>query len=285
MDYNVLSTQNWSRMFTVWIEDIQVVCHPVVIAPFELQHCFLRKVRTIARYTSLFLIFFFALHCTHPRVAPRRSVPLPVPSSGPWTTPPDVFTETGQASWYGGNGDGFAGRLTASGEIYDPAGYTCAHRTLPFDTLLEVENIDTKVRTVLRVNDRGPFVRGRMLDVSKQAATTLGMVGSGLTRVRMRSVDHLGRPSPLDPVTLRENPYTIQVAALTDPANIERLSKDLRTGFGPVTLQSAQIRNGLDVQRVRVGSYHRLEEAQAAADQIAKFFKDRGVEPFITRQR
>ena len=284
MDYNVLSTQNWSRMFTVWIEDIQVVCHPVVIAPFELQHCFLRKVRTVARYTSLLLVFFFSLHCTHPQVSVVNP-PLPRPSTGPWVTPADVFTEFGQASWYGGNGDGFAGRPTANGETYDPTAFTCAHRTLPFGTLLEVENVETRIRTVVRVNDRGPFVRGRILDVSRKAATTLGMVGSGVVDIRMRSVDAIGRPARLDPAAMVDDPYTIQVAALSDPANIERLSKELRGAFGTVTLQTAQMRNGAEMKRVRVGSYTHLEEAQKAAEQIAKFFKDRGVEPFITRQR
>jgi rare lipoprotein A len=284
MDFNVLSTQNWSRMFNVWVEDIQVVCLPVVTAPSDLQHCFLRKVRTVARYTSLFVIFLFSLHCTRPR---------PLTTGGPrtmslgedWATPADVFTESGQASWYGGEGDGFAGRPTASGERYDPTAPTCAHRTLPFGTLVEVENTQTGLRTMVRVNDRGPFVRGRILDVSRKAAGDLGMLKAGVAPIRMRSVDPMGRPAPLDPAALREDPYTIQVAALSDPANIERLSKELRGSFGAVTIQNGPVRNGSEVKRIRVGSYTRLEEAQEAADQIANFFKDRGVEPFITRQR
>lgn len=271
-------------MFNVWIEDIQIVCHPVVIAPFELQHCLLRKVRTFARYTSLFVIFFFSLHCTRPRLVAPGPVP-PLASSGPWITPADVFTENGQASWYGGDGDGFAGRLTANGEIYDPAEATCAHRTLPFGTLVEVENATSGARTVVRVNDRGPFVRGRILDVSRKAAGVLGMLGSGVVPIRLRSVDLKGRPAPLDPKLLLENPYTIQVAALADSGNVERLSRELRAAFGPVTLQAVQAKNGSQVQRVRVGSYTQLNEAQKAAEQIAKFFKDRGVEPFITRLR
>jgi rare lipoprotein A len=284
MDFNVLSTQNWSRMFNVWVEDIQVVCLPAVTAPFELQHCFLRKVRTFARYTSLFVIFLFSLHCTRPRPLTGAGS-RPASSGGAWETPADVFTESGQASWYGGNGDGFAGRPTASGERYDPTGYTCAHRTLPFGTLVEVENALTGLRTVVRVNDRGPFVRGRVLDVSRQAAEDLGILKAGVAPIRMRSVDPMGRPAPLDPAALREDPYTIQVAALSDPVNIERLSKELRASFGAVSLQSGPVRNGSEVKRIRVGSYTRLEEAQKAAEQIASFFKDRGVEPFITRQR
>jgi len=283
MDFNVLSTQNWSRMFTVWIEDIHVVC-PAVIAPSVLQHCFLRKVRSFARYTSLFVMFFFALHCTHPRTL--NTGPLPArPEADRWETPPDVFTEAGKASWYGGKGDGFAGRKTANGERYDPAGLTCAHRTLPFGTLVEVENTGTGARTTVRVNDRGPFVKGRILDVSRHAAGTLGILEAGVAEVRLRTVDAQGRPTRLDPGVSAEDPYTIQVAALADPANIERLSRELTLSFGPVTLQEAPPLNGRDVKRVRVGSYQTLEAAQRAAEQITKFFKDRSVEPFITRLR
>ena len=284
MDFNVLSTQNWSRMFNVWIEDIHVVCLPAVIAPMGLQHCFLPRVRAFARHISVFVMFFFALHCTHPRTLSSRPAPVQAPADH-WATPPEVFTEAGQASWYGGKGDHFAGRRTASGEIYDPAGLTCAHRTLPFGTLVEVENLDTGLRTTVRVNDRGPFVRGRILDVSRQAATTLGMVEVGVTGVRLRTVDAQGHPTRLDPGAGLDDPYTIQVAALSDPENIERLSRELRQSFGPVTLQDAPSRKGPDIKRVRVGNYQTLEAAQKAAEHIAKFFKDRNVEPFITRER
>jgi rare lipoprotein A len=285
MDFNVLSTQNWSGMFNVWIEDIHVVCHPVAIAPSVLQHCLLRKVRSVARYTAAFVMFFFALHCTHPRTGRTGQAPAEPRSSSFENTPPEVFTERGQASWYGGHGDGFAGRRTASGEVYDPAGLTCAHRTLPFGTLVEVENTETGIRTTVRVNDRGPFIKGRILDLSRRAADSLGIVHAGVVGVRLRTVDAQGRPTRLDPGVLAADPYTIQVAALADPANIERLSEELRRHFGPVSLQAAQVSKGVDVQRVRVGSYNSLEEAQTASEQIAKFFKDRGVEPFITRQR
>ena len=284
MDFNVLSTQNWSRMFNVWIEDIHVVCLPAVIAPSGLQYCLLSKVRTFARHSSVLVIFLFALHCTHPRTMGSRQAP-PQPAADHWETPPEVFTEAGQASWYGGRGDHFAGHRTASGEIYDPAGFTCAHRTLPFGTLVEVENLDTGLRTTVRVNDRGPFVRGRILDVSRQAATTLGMLDVGVTGVRLRTVDAQGRPTRLDPGAALDDPYTVQVAALSDPENIERLSRELRQSFGPVTLQDATSRKGVEIKRVRVGSYQTLEAAQKAAEHIAKFFKDRNVEPFITRER
>ena len=287
MDFNVLSTQNWNRMFNVWIEDIQVICHPVVVAELKIQHCFLPKVRTFARYTSLIVILLFSLHCTRPGVEFSRraatGAPPPPPPPPVNETAQDIYLESGGASWYGGGGDGFAGRPTANGEIYDPAELTCAHRTLPFDTLLEVENLDTGKHVVLRVNDRGPFLRGRILDVSQTAARQLGMIGRGVTTVRIRSVDAKGRPAPVEPQP--DNPFTVQVAALSEPANIERLAKDLRDAFGPVNLQPGPLKGGVVVQRVRVGAYPSFGEAHAASLKIAKFFVDRGVEPFVTRRR
>jgi rare lipoprotein A len=96
----------------------------------------------------------------------------------------------GIASWYG---PGFAGRPTASGEPFDPAAATCAHRTLPFGTRLRVTRIDGTAAGAsieLLVNDRGPHVDGRILDVSQSAAQRLGLVRDGLGRVRAEILTH-----------------------------------------------------------------------------------------------
>lgn len=285
MDFNALCTQNWSRHFSIWIEDIQVVCHPVVAAPFEIQVNLLRKARSLSRYTALVVVLLFSLHCTRPQAAPAVTTPeAPVPEETPERVDAKVYTETGQASWYGGGDDGFAGQPTANGETFDPGELTCAHRTLPFGTPIEVKNLETGKRAILRVNDRGPFIRGRMLDVSERAAKVLGMHGRGTARVRIRSVDTKGKPAPLDPATLLGDAYTVQVAALTDPANIARISKELQSAVGPVNLVEARTRGGVNVKRVRVGSYASLDEAQKASDLISKLFRDRGLEPFITRE-
>ncbi len=196
------------------------------------------------------------------------------------------YEETGEASWYGGNGDGFSGKPTASGELFDPKSFTCAHRTLPMGTFLEVENLDNGLKIIVKVNDRGPFARGRILDLSKHSAMELGFLTSGVTQVRIATVDASGAPKTLDPDLDRQNPYTIQVAALAEKANVDRLSRELEQGsFGPVSLLDGVARDGRPVKRVRAGSYIQLSDAEQAADKLAKFFKDRGVEPFITRQR
>ncbi len=240
-----------------------------------------RRLRAWVLPLAPLLALFFTVHCTRPPVASPGTV------TGTGGASPDAlaYHEEGESSWYGGNGDGFAGRPTASGEIFDPSAYTCAHRTLPLGTFLEVENTANGRKVVVKVNDRGPFARGRMLDLSRQAAKDLGFLGQGVARVRIRSVDAQGHPAPLDQSADRSDPYTVQVAALANPENIARLSADLAR-FGPVTTQDAFTRGGAAVKRVRVGAYTRIQDAQRALDQISQAFaKDRGVEPFITRQR
>jgi rare lipoprotein A len=94
--------------------------------------------------------------------------------------------EEGLASWYH---DSLAGRATASGEPYDPRAATCAHKTEPFGTRLEVTVVDTGAKVVCRVNDRGPFVEGRIIDVSRSLARELGIEERGIAPVRVRRLD------------------------------------------------------------------------------------------------
>ena len=220
------------------------------------------------------LLGILTVGCARPRPLPSRSFP---PLS---LEPGKVFEEVGEASWYGGNGDGFAGRATASGEIFDPARMTCAHRTLPLGTYVEVENLSNGRKAVLRVNDRGPFARGRILDASRGGAQELGFLGQGVARVRLRSVDAGGRSAPIDPAWDHQDPFTVQVAALSDPANIERLSAELRGLYGTVTLQDVPSKS---VKRIRVGRFESQEDAERAARDIARRLKDWGVDPFVTR--
>lgn len=95
------------------------------------------------------------------------------------------YYETGIASWYG---PGFDGNLTANGEIYDMDGISAAHKTLPFGTVVRVVELDTGRSVIVRINDRGPFVEGRIIDLSKGAAEELGIVNKGITRVGLRIV-------------------------------------------------------------------------------------------------
>jgi rare lipoprotein A len=104
------------------------------------------------------------------------------PESTPAPRAPRPVTMTGRASWYG---DFHQGRLTANGEIFDKNALTAAHRTLPFGTRLRVVNLENDREVEVRINDRGPVVPGRVLDLSYAAAPALGAVGSGVIPVRM----------------------------------------------------------------------------------------------------
>ena len=108
----------------------------------------------------------------------------PYQIDGTWYYPreqPD-YDETGVASWYGPN---FYGQRTANGEVYNAGDLTAAHRTLPMPVNVRVTNLDNGKSMVLRVNDRGPYAKGRIIDVSEQAAKLLGFYGIGTARVRV----------------------------------------------------------------------------------------------------
>ncbi len=93
------------------------------------------------------------------------------------------YYEVGIASWYG---PGFDGRRTANGEIYDMNGISAAHKTLPFGTIVQVVDLETGKSVIVRINDRGPFIEGRIIDLSKGAAEKLGIIDKGITKVGLR---------------------------------------------------------------------------------------------------
>jgi len=97
----------------------------------------------------------------------------------------DGFRQKGLASWYG---EPFHGRKTASGEVYDMNKVSAAHKTLPLHTWVEVRNLDTNKVLTMRVNDRGPFVKGRVIDLSRAAAKEMGMLQAGVARVTVKAI-------------------------------------------------------------------------------------------------
>ena len=126
------------------------------------------------------------------------------------------YDKTGTASWYGKK---FHGKLTASGERFDMHALTAAHRTLPFNSLVHVENVKTGVSLIVRINDRGPFAERRIIDLSKAAAKRLGIVQSGLQTVRVRYAGPAD-PNTTQPVVKQPNPSTEPEAdtIVTQPA-------------------------------------------------------------------
>ena len=111
-------------------------------------------------------------------VRPAAVAPAVVQPQGP------TFAETGTASWYGA---WHQGRLTADGERFDPRAFTAAHRNLPFGTILRVTNLASGAMVKVRVNDRGPYIKGRTLDLSAAAAEALGITKDGIARVRIET--------------------------------------------------------------------------------------------------
>lgn len=105
--------------------------------------------------------------------------------SGRSGTQTALYSQVGVASWYGGK---FHGRKTASGQVYDMNRMTAAHRTLPFGTKVEVTNLRNGRSVVVTINDRGPFIKGRIIDVSRRAAGKLGFRNQGVAKVRVRAV-------------------------------------------------------------------------------------------------
>jgi peptidoglycan lytic transglycosylase len=175
-------------------------------------------------------------------------------------TPPSIppaagMEEVGMASWYGAP---HHGRRTASGEVFDMHQLTAAHRTLPFGTRLLVTNRDTSQSAQVRVNDRGPFVEGRILDVSYAAGRLLGAVGPGVIPVRVRVLSLPARSSSGD------GPFTVQIGAYTTRARAEA-ARDAVTG-ATIAETSA---GSETVYRVRVGAYPDRAQAGAAARELA----------------
>lgn len=117
----------------------------------------------------------------------------PYEVGGHWYYPAEQphYNEVGLASWYG-YGDGYGCRVTADGEMMDRGALTAAHKTLPLPSMVEVTNLETGKTIKVRVNDRGPFVAGRIIDLSRAAAEKLGIYGKGTAKVRVRYVGPAG---------------------------------------------------------------------------------------------
>jgi len=160
------------------------------------------------------------------------------------------FAEEGFASWYGGK---FQGRQTASGEIFDTNLYTAAHKTLPFGTMVRVTNTENGKTVDVRINDRGPFVEGRIIDLSRIAAAAIGISGIGRVSVDIipkgatgtaASSDTQATSVPGKAVNSAEtlDHYTIllQTAAFRDPDNAMYQARDLSRAGLPVLIEVAQ---------------------------------------------
>jgi rare lipoprotein A len=163
----------------------------------------------------------------------------------------------GVASWYGGE---FHGRSTSSGEVYDMYQLTCAHNTLPLGTIVMVTNLENGRSLELKVNDRGPFVKERIIDVSYAAAQMLGMWEKGTTPVKVEVLS-----LAIEPVQR----FTLQVGSFADETNAQKLAEQLRKSFENVYVTTMETLTQ-KYHRVRVGQFETRESALPIAEKLSQ---------------
>lgn len=176
-------------------------------------------------------------------------------------------------SWYG---PGFHGKLTASGETYNMNAMTCAHKRYPFGTILKLINIETDQSATVTVNDRGPFVAGRDIDLSKAAAERVGIIGPGTGRVRviymgrdMRYNNYIKGGSIAKSVEYGQGPFTIQIAAFMEKSNADYMKSGLDLNHKNVYMMEKWI-DGTRFYRVRLGVFTGKDDAVRYAEKLAE---------------
>jgi rare lipoprotein A len=179
------------------------------------------------------------------------------------------FTERGEASWYG---PGFHGHRTANGERYDMYQLTAAHRTLPLGSIVVVRSLTSGRQITVRINDRGPFARGRILDLSFAGAQAIGMIGRGTDDIELRVIRF---PEKGDDVGL----LMVQVGSFADPAKARLLVERLKARYPGSKAMAIDLPEG---RRYRV--YAGQFQTEPAAEQAAARLKETlNIDPFIIR--
>jgi len=202
--------------------------------------------------------------CTHHVYATRTPVPSPPAQPVPSGPPPAIerqpavpgeYVEEGVASWYG---IPFDGHRTSNGDVYDMHELTAAHRTLPFGSVVRVTNLRNGRQIEVRINDRGPFVADRVIDLSLAAAQAIDMAGAGIAPVRL---ELLGGPNP------HVGFFGVQVGAFRMQDNAERLRAQLEASYAPVNIVLYDSPTGL-FYRVRVGRVPAEDAASRLAGEL-----------------
>ncbi|MDC3279881.1 septal ring lytic transglycosylase RlpA family protein [Gammaproteobacteria bacterium] len=186
------------------------------------------------------------------------------------------YSEVGEASWYGRK---FHGRHTSSGEKYDMFAMTAAHKTLPLPTYLSVKNLANQKEVIVRVNDRGPFLGGRILDLSYMAAQKLGVVESGTAQVKITAVGTV-LPATLQRTTesSTRSEVSLQAASFQLKENAVQLrAKLIQHGISETRIQTVKIDQRL-YYRVRAGPY---QDQDVIREKITKIRSITGIAPKI----
>lgn len=209
----------------------------------------------------------------HSRVLPLLFLPpllllaacsLPPARVKPPLSPPSEgrMSQTGIASWYG---PGFHGKATASGVIYDQNDLTAAHQTLPLGTRVMVTNLDTGSSAEVTINDRGPFAKGRIIDLSYGAGKALGMIGPGTIPVRVDVLESSNNmqsiPTSLD--------YTLQLGSFSQIENAQELRDKLKSSYADVSIVPLQAKH-VTYYRVQLGTFSNRDAAEQRARQLSQ---------------
>jgi len=175
--------------------------------------------------------------------------------------------ETGVASWYG---PGFQGKKTANGEKFNTNALTAAHRTLPFNTELRVENLTNGKSVKVRINDRGPYAKDRIIDLSKKAASQLSMIEAGTARVELFLLN--GSKDDLNVENLKRPTYAIQIASFSDRASASKRARDFQDGW----IKKVDVNQKI-VYRVFVGKFSEVSLAKKRNTEL----RQRGTNGFV----
>ena len=187
---------------------------------------------------------------------PPGQVKLP-----PAPAPENRAAQTGIASWYG---PGFHGQATASGDIYNQDDLTAAHQTLPLGTRIMVTNLNNGKSVEVLVNDRGPFAKGRIIDLSHAAARSIDMVGAGTAPVRIEVIE-----APYRIQAIRASlDYTLQVGSFAQLENAQEMRDRLQQFYSEIAIVPMQSSNR-PYYRVQLGTYSNRAAAQEQARQLA----------------
>ncbi len=199
--------------------------------------------------------------------APRQTPPLPQVEDG--------WTEKGIASWYG---DPYHGRRTASGEVYDMHVMTAAHKTLPFGTVVKVDRRDTGADVTVRINDRGPFIEGRIIDLSYAAAKVIDLDIDGVAPVKIKVVGREDAPPPIAqpaPAAETTDCFWVQIGAFSERDRARRVEAELEMNG-----ETAVILEGLDeLWRVRLGPFDDKQQAEQTRNRVTNSWPGSHVMP------
>jgi rare lipoprotein A len=214
----------------------------------------------------VFTLFFYLSGCGHQHIPPPSTTKMPIWELPATQRPYEInghvyyplpsaegFVEEGYASWYGKK---FHGRPTASGEPYNMYAITAAHRTLPINTFVRVFNLENGREVVARINDRGPFAKKRIIDLSYGAASKVRLIGPGTTKVRIEALGEVrlgaGSPAAFKPhPDFRRGKFYIQVGAFLKPDNANALRRKMARYYKDVVV-SRQPRGDQPLYRVQV---------------------------------